>query len=103
MEKLKEKENSICLGINEIKQKRESLENFSYELIGTKNVVENNIVTSKLKKLKDKENNLFEKLQSVKQQIATLLSKKTNKKKNEIPLSFPNFTNNLFNNNGRLE
>ena len=77
LEKLKEKENSICLGINEIKQKRESLENFSYELIGTKNVVENNIVTSKLKKLKDKENNLFEKLQSVKQQIATLLSKET--------------------------
>ena len=36
--KLKEKENSICLGINAIKQKRESLENFSYELIGGKNV-----------------------------------------------------------------
>ena len=34
---LKEKENSICIGINAIKQKRESLQNYSYELIGTKN------------------------------------------------------------------
>ena len=82
--KLKEKENSICLGINAIKQKRESLENFSYELIGGKNVVENNIVNSQLKKLKNKENNLLEKLQSVKQQIATLLSneKKLDRKNN---------------------
>ena len=82
--KLKEKENSICLGINAIKQKRESLENFSYELIGGKNVVENNIVNSQLKKLKNKENNLIEKLQSVKQQIATLLSneKKLDRKNN---------------------
>ena len=82
--KLKEKENSICLGINAIKQKRESLENFSYELIGGKNVVENNIVNCQLKKLKNKENNLIEKLQSVKQQIATLLSneKKLDRKNN---------------------
>ena len=82
--KLKEKENSICLGINAIKQKRESLENFSYELIGGKNVVENNIINSQLKKLKNKENNLIEKLQSVKQQIATLLSneKKLDRKNN---------------------
>ena len=44
--KLKEKENSICIGINAIKQKRESLQNYSYELIGTKNIVENNIINN---------------------------------------------------------
>ena len=81
---LKEKENSICIGINAIKQKRESLQNYSYELIGTKNIVENNIINNQLKKLKNNENNLLEKLQSVKQQIATLINdeKKINRKNN---------------------
>ena len=81
---LKEKENSICIGINAIKQKRESLQNYSYELIGTKNIVENNIINNQLKKLKTNENNLLEKLQSVKQQIATLINdeKKINRKNN---------------------
>ena len=81
---LKEKENSICIGINAIKQKRESLQNYSYELIGTKNIVENNIINNELKKLKTNENNLLEKLQSVKQQIVTLINdeKKINRKNN---------------------
>ena len=81
---LKEKENSICIGINAIKHKRENLENFSYELIGTKNVVENNIINNELKRLKNNENNLLEKLQSVKQQIVTLINdeKKINRKNN---------------------
>ena len=81
---LKEKENSICLEINAIKQKKLNLENFSYDLIGAKNVVENNIITNELKKLKNNENNLLEKLQSVKQQIITLIDneKKVDRKNN---------------------
>lgn len=81
---LKEKENSICKVINAIKQKRESLENFSYEIIGTKNVVESNIVNSQLKKLKKNENSFLEKLQSVKEQIVSLINneKKVDRKNN---------------------
>ena len=81
---LKEKENSIRLGINAIKQKRENLENFSYELIGPKNVVENNIINNELKKLKINENNLLGKLESLKQQIVTLIKdeKKINRQNN---------------------
>ena len=37
---LKEKENSICLEINAIKQKKINLENISYELNGPKSIVE---------------------------------------------------------------
>ena len=81
---LKEKENSICIEINSIKQKKESLQNFSYELIGAKNIVETNIINNELKKLKANENNLMEKLESVKQQIITLINneKKIDRKNN---------------------
>ena len=81
---LKEKENSICIEINSIKQKKESLQNFSYELIGAKNIVETNIINIELKKLKANENNLMEKLESVKQQIVTLINneKKIDRKNN---------------------
>ena len=81
---LKEKENSICIEINSIKQKKESLQNFSYELIGAKNIVETNIINNELKKLKANENNLMEKLESVKQQIVTLINneKKIDRKNN---------------------
>ena len=81
---LKEKENSICIEINCIKQKKESLQNFSYELIGAKNIVETNIINNELKKLKANENNLMEKLESVKQQIITLINneKKIDRKNN---------------------
>ena len=70
---LKEKENSICMEINSIKQKKQKLENFSYEMLGSKNIVDNNIINSELKKLKTSENNLLEKLESVKQQIVNLI------------------------------
>ena len=70
---LKEKENSICMEINAIKQKKQKLENFSYEMLGSKNIVDNNIINSELKKLKTSENNLLEKLESVKQQIVNLI------------------------------
>ena len=70
---LKEKENSICMEINAIKQKKQKLENFSYEMLGSKNIVDNNIINSELKKLKTIENNLLEKLESVKQQIVNLI------------------------------
>ena len=81
---LKEKENSICIEINSIKQKKESLQNFSYELIGAKKIVETNIINNELKKLKANENNLMEKLESVKQQIITLINneKKIDRKNN---------------------
>ena len=81
---LKEKENSICKEINSIKQKKESLQNFSFELIGAKNIVETNIINNELKKLKANENNLMEKLESVKQQIVTLINneKKIDRKNN---------------------
>ena len=55
---LKEKENSICLEINAIKQKKLNLENYTYDLFGAKNVVENNIINNELRKLKNNENNL---------------------------------------------
>ena len=71
---LKEKENSICLEINAIKQKKINLENISYELNGPKSIVEQNIKNNELKKLRNNENNLLEKLESVKQQIVTLLN-----------------------------
>ena len=71
---LKEKENSICLEINAIKQKKINLENISYELNGPKSIVEQNIKNNELKKLRNSENNLLEKLESVKQQIVTLLN-----------------------------
>ena len=70
---LKEKENSICMEINAIKQKKQKLENFSCEMLGSKNIVDNNIINSELKKLKTSENNLLEKLESVKQQIVNLI------------------------------
>ena len=81
---LKEKENSICLEINAIKQKKLNLENYTYDLFGAKNVVENNIINNELRKLKNNENNLLEKLQSVKQQIITLINseKKVDRKNN---------------------
>ena len=77
---LKEKENSICMEINAIKQKKKNLESFSNDIISSKNKVENNIINSKLKNLKNSENNLFDKLETVKQQIVNLLDK--NKKLN---------------------
>ena len=77
---LKEKENSICMEINVIKQKKQSLETFSNDIISSKNKVENNIINSKLKNLKNSENNLLDKLETVKQQIVNLLDK--NKKLN---------------------
>ena len=81
---LKEKENSICLEINAIKQKKINLENISYELNGPKSIVEQNIKNNELKKLRNSENNLLEKLESVKQQIVTLLNndKKVDRKNN---------------------
>ena len=77
---LREKENSICMEINAIKQKKQNLESFSNDIISSKNKVENNIINSKLKNLKNSENNLLDKLESVKQQIVNLLDK--NKKLN---------------------
>ena len=81
---LLEKENSIYSEINSIKQKRENIENYSYELIGPKNIVENNIKSNELKKLKNSENNLMEKLQSIKEQMSSLIinEKKLNRKNN---------------------
>ena len=81
---LKEKENSICLEINAIKQKKINLENISYEFNGPKSIVEQNIKNNELKKLRNSENNLLEKLESVKQQIVTLLNndKKVDRKNN---------------------
>jgi hypothetical protein len=81
---LMEEENSIYSEINSIKQKRENIENYSYELIGPKNIVENNIKSNELKKLKNSENNLMEKLQSIKEQMSSLIinEKKLNRKNN---------------------
>ena len=42
-------------------------------MLGSKNIVDNNIINSELKKLKTSENNLLEKLESVKQQIVNLI------------------------------
>ena len=47
---LKEKENSLCMEINAIKQKREQLRSFFFENLGQQNVIENNIRESELKK-----------------------------------------------------
>ena len=77
---LREKENSICMEISAIKQQKQNLENYSYDIITSKNKVQKNIINSKLKNLKSNENNLLEKLESVKQQIVNLLD--NNKKLN---------------------
>ena len=77
---LREKENSICMEISAIKQQKQNLENYSYDIVTSKNKVEKNIINSKLKNLKTNENNLLEKLESVKQQIVNLLD--NNKKLN---------------------
>ena len=75
---LREKENSICMEISAIKQQKQNLENYSYDIITSKNKVQKNIINSKLKSLKSNENNLLEKLESVKQQIVNLLDNKKN-------------------------
>ncbi len=81
---LKEKENSLCLEINAIKQKRSQLNSYSFEKLGGKNIIENNIRETELKKLKQKENNLLGKLENIKVQISDLINneKKLNRKNN---------------------
>ena len=73
---LKEKENSLCMEINAIKQKREQLISFSFENLGQQNVIENNIRESELKKLKKNEINLMEKLEAIKLQNTDLIKNK---------------------------
>ena len=71
---LKEKENSLCLEINSIKQKREQLKSFSFENLGQQNIIENNIRESEFKKLKKIEITLMEKLEAIKVQITDLIN-----------------------------
>ena len=58
---------------------------FSLDNIGEKNVIENNIRESEIKKLKQKEINLIEKLEAIKLQITDLINnEKTINRKNNI-------------------
>ena len=100
---LKEKENSLCMEINAIKQKREQLISFSFENLGQQNVIENNIRESELKKLKKNEINLMEKLEAIKVQITDLINneKKINRK-NNIKEYLEKLKNNELNNNNDL-
>ena len=81
---LKEKENSLCLEIKALKQKREQIKNFGLDNLGDNSVIESNIRESELKKLKTKESNLMDKLESIKVQISDLINneKKINRKNN---------------------
>ena len=81
---LKDKENSICMEINAIKKKRNLLKNYSYSKLEDKNIIENNIRETELKKLKKNEINLMEKLETIKLQINDLLNneKKLNRNNN---------------------
>ena len=81
---LKEKETSLCKEINAIKQKRNQLNQFSFERLGEKNNIENNIRETELKNLKKSEINLMDKLEAIKLQITDLLNneKKLNRKNN---------------------
>ena len=81
---LKEKENSLCIEINALKQKREQIINFGLDNLGDNSIIETNIRESELKKIKAKERNLMDKLESIKVQISDLLNneKKINRKNN---------------------
>ena len=81
---LKEKETSLCKEIKVIKQKRDQLNQFSFERLGEKNNIENNIRETELKNLKKSEINLMNKLEAIKLQITDLLNneKKLNRKNN---------------------
>ena len=81
---LKEKENSLCIEINALKQKREQIINFGFDNLGDNSIIENNIRESELKNLKAKETNLMDKLENIKMQINNLLNneKKLNRKNN---------------------
>ena len=70
--------------INAIKKKRNLLKNYSYSILEDKNIIENNIRETELKKLKINEINLWEKLETIKLQINDLLNneKKLNRNKN---------------------
>ena len=92
---LKEKENSLCLEINAIKQKRSQLNSYSFEKLGGKNIIENNIRETELKKLKQKENNLLEKLENIKVQISDLIN---NEKKLNLKNNIKEFLEKLNNN-----
>ena len=81
---LKEKENSLCIEINALKQKREQIINFGLDNLGDNSIIETNIRESELKKIKTKERNLMDKLESIKVQISDLINneKKINRKNN---------------------
>ena len=100
---LRNKENSLCKEINAIKQKRNQLKIYSFEKLGEKNIIENNIREAELKNLKRNENNLMDKLEAIKLQINDLLNnEKKFSRKNNIKEYLEKLRGNELHNNNDL-
>ena len=80
LKNLNEKEKSLCSELTQIKSKKKILSNISYGNLKS-NLVDYNIHTSELKKIKQIENNLLEKISDVEMQIQSTMHREKEKTK----------------------